>query len=129
MEPGDASQLDTPLEVRSQLDRPLEVRGLREWPRAPLAKPLRMQLDRPLRLVLELRPGHIWAIECKRSLAPTPARGFHEGCKDLQPQQKLVIYPGRESFPLGQGVECVTLSEAVSRLRHASAQTSGTSRY
>jgi len=79
-------------------------------------------------LVLELRPGHLWAIECKRSLTPTPARGFHEGCKDLQPQQKLVIYPGRESFPLGQGVECVTLSEAVSRLRHASGQTSGTSR-
>ena len=76
-------------------------------------------------LVLEFRPGHLWAIECKRSLTPTPARGFHEGCKDLQPQQKLVIYPGLESFPLGQGVECLSLPEAVARLRHASAQTSG----
>lgn len=70
-------------------------------------------------LVLELRPGVRWAIECKRSLTPTPARGFHEGCKDLQPQQKLLIYPGRESFPLGQGVECVPLPEAVLRLRAA----------
>lgn len=68
-------------------------------------------------LVLELRPGVRWAIECKRSLTPTPARGFHEGCKDLQPQQKLVIYPGRDSFPLGQGVECVPLPEAVARLK------------
>ena len=53
-------------------------------------------------LVLELRPGVRWAIECKRSLTP-PARGLHEGCKDLQPQQKLLIYPGRDSFPLGKG--------------------------
>ena len=70
-------------------------------------------------LVLEIRPGVHWAIECKRSLTPTPARGFHEGCKDLQPQQKLLIYPGRDSFPLGQGVECVPLPEAVTRLRRA----------
>ena len=70
-------------------------------------------------LVVELRPGIRWAIECKRSLTPTPARGSHEGCKDLQPQQKLLIYPGRDSFPLGQGVECVPLPEAVARLRTA----------
>jgi uncharacterized protein len=68
-------------------------------------------------LVLELRPGVRWAFECKRSLTPTPARGFHEGCKDLQPQRKLLIYPGREPFPLGQGVECLSLPEAVARLR------------
>ena len=64
-------------------------------------------------LVLELRPGKRWAFECKRSLTPTPARGFHEGCKDLKPERKLVIYPGAESYPLGQDVECVPLMEAV----------------
>lgn len=68
-------------------------------------------------LVLELRPGKRWAIECKRSLIPTPARGFHEGCKDLIPERKLVIYPGEESYPLGQDVECVPLMEAVKALR------------
>ena len=68
-------------------------------------------------LVLELRPGKRWAIECKRSLTPTPARGFHEGCKDLKPERKLVIYPGTESYPLGQDVECVPLMEAVGMLR------------
>jgi uncharacterized protein len=68
-------------------------------------------------LVLELRPGKRWAFECKRSLTPTPARGFHEGCKDLQPERKLVIYPGTESYPLGQDVECVPLMEAVQALR------------
>ena len=68
-------------------------------------------------LVLELRPGKRWAFECKRSLTPTPARGFHEGCKDLKPERKLVIYPGTESYPLGQDVECVPLMEAVGMLR------------
>jgi predicted AAA+ superfamily ATPase len=67
-------------------------------------------------LVLELRPGKRWAFECKRSLTPTPARGFHEGCKDLNPERKLVIYPGTESYPLGQDVECVPLMEAVGML-------------
>ena len=68
-------------------------------------------------LVLELRPGQRWAFECKRSLTPTPARGFHEGCKDLKPERKLVIYPGAESYPLGQEVECVPLLEAVEMLK------------
>lgn len=68
-------------------------------------------------LMLELRPGKRWAFECKRSLTPTPARGFHEGCKDLKPERKLVIYPGTESYPLGKDVECVPLMEAVKRLR------------
>jgi predicted AAA+ superfamily ATPase len=68
-------------------------------------------------LVLEQRPGKRWVFECKRSLTPTPARGFHEGCKDLNPERKIVIYPGTESYPLGQDVECVPLLEAMKALR------------
>jgi predicted AAA+ superfamily ATPase len=68
-------------------------------------------------LVLEFSPGRRWAAECKRSLTPTPSRGFHEGCKELRPERKLVIYPGAEPFPLGQGVECLPLQMAVAALR------------
>jgi len=68
-------------------------------------------------LVLELRPGALWAFECKRSLTPTPARGFHEGCKVLTPARKIVVYPGTDSFPLGQDVECLSLTQAVELLR------------
>jgi hypothetical protein len=57
-----------------------------------------------------------WAFECKRGLIPTPACGFYEGCKDLKPERKLVIYPGTESYLLGQDVECVLLMEAVGAL-------------
>jgi predicted AAA+ superfamily ATPase len=70
-------------------------------------------------LVLELRPGKRWAFECKRSLTPVPARGFHEGCKDLKPERKMVIYPGAESYPLGQDVECVPGLEAIKQLSHS----------
>ena len=68
-------------------------------------------------LMLELRPSKRWAFECERSLTPTPACGFHEGCKDLKPERKPVIYPGEESYPLGQDVECVLLIGAVGQLR------------
>jgi uncharacterized protein len=70
-------------------------------------------------LVLDLKPGQRWAIECKRSLTPTLTRGFHESCKTLLPQRKLVVYPGDESFPLAQDVECVPLLKAVALLRSA----------
>lgn len=69
-----------------------------------------------LDLVIEMRPGQRWVFECKRSLSPKLTRGFHEACKDLQPEQKLVVYPGKESFPLAPDVECVSVLEAVDRL-------------
>ncbi len=70
-------------------------------------------------LVLELPRGRRWALECKRSLNPAPARGFHEGCKELRPERKLVIYPGSETIPLGQEVEAISLSAALALLEAA----------
>jgi predicted AAA+ superfamily ATPase len=49
-------------------------------------------------LLLEIRSGKRWAIEVKRSLAPSPTKGFHYACEDLRPARRLVIYPGREAF-------------------------------
>jgi hypothetical protein len=65
------------------------------------------------RCILEVSP----AFECKRSLNPVPARGFHEACKDLEPRHRFVIYPGRESIPLGRDVEGISLPQAVAALR------------
>lgn len=41
-------------------------------------------------------------MEVKRSLDPRPSRGFHEALKDLKPQEAFVIYPGGETFPVGE---------------------------
>jgi len=55
-------------------------------------------------LVLE-RPGRRrpLALEIKRSLAPAPSRGFWNALEDLG-AEGWVIYPGKESYPLGKGV-------------------------
>ena len=62
-------------------------------------------------LVIELGAGEIWAVGIKRSTAPRVSRGFHSVCEDLRPARKLVVYPGRERFSLGRGIEAVPLSE------------------
>jgi predicted AAA+ superfamily ATPase len=63
-------------------------------------------------LLLTLPGEDLWAIEIKRSLSPRVERGFHHACEDLAPGRKLVIYPGDEAFPLGQGIEVMSLGQA-----------------
>lgn len=60
-------------------------------------------------LVIEFGGRETWAVEIKRSTAPRVSRGFHNACQDLQPTRKLVVYPGRERFPLGREIEAVPL--------------------
>ena len=60
-------------------------------------------------LLLAWPGGELWAIEDKRSLSPKVERGFHAACEDLRPARKLVVYPGSESFPLGNDVQAVPL--------------------
>ena len=52
-------------------------------------------------------------------VAPVLARGFHEACKDLAPEKKLVIFPGTEGFPLGGDVEVMGVNAAMELLRLA----------
>lgn len=63
-------------------------------------------------LLLTLPGGALWAIEVKRSLAPTLERGFYQACADLNPQRRIVIYPGSESYPLREGIEVAPLQVA-----------------
>lgn len=67
-------------------------------------------------LVLSLPGGNRWAIEIKRSLTPKVARGFHTACEDLEPERRLVIYPGKESIPLRHDIEALPLDIAAGEL-------------
>ncbi|WP_018237818.1 ATP-binding protein [Ensifer sp. BR816] len=58
-----------------------------------------------------------WAIEIKRSLAPKVEKGFYLACEAINPEKRLVVYPGSEIFPLMNGVEAVPLSAAGKLLR------------
>ncbi len=55
--------------------------------------------------------GKPWAIEVKRSEAPSCGRGFTQACRDVQPERAFLVYPGRERFPTRYGVEAIGLRE------------------
>ena len=61
-------------------------------------------------LVLEKPRGRRIAIEIKLSTAPKPTRGFWTGIADLKPSEAYVVYPGKERYPLGQGVDALPVS-------------------
>ena len=61
-------------------------------------------------LVVDMGAGEIWAMEIKRSTAPSVSKGFHNACEDLKPKRKLVVHGGDESFPLARDIEAVALS-------------------
>ncbi|PWB67777.1 MAG: ATPase [Holophagae bacterium] len=67
-------------------------------------------------LLLRFPDGRSWAIEVKRSLAPRPERGFHSACADLRPQRRFVVYPGDDSYPVGDGVQAVSLLQLAMEL-------------
>lgn len=64
-------------------------------------------------------PGHAapWAIEVKHGLAPRLGRGFHLGRDAVKAERCLVVYGGVERFPLGTGVDAVSLPDACRELR------------
>lgn len=67
--------------------------------------------------LLLLHGSHpIIAAEMKMNTTnPRPGRGFYEGCKELAPREKWVIYPGDEPLALPNGVLALPLAEAVER--------------
>lgn len=70
-------------------------------------------------LILELGAKERWAVEVKRSLAPSPSPGFFNGCEVVGATRRLVIYPGTERFPIRGGAEALGLRDAIHELRKA----------
>ncbi|EJL53742.1 putative ATPase (AAA+ superfamily) [Rhizobium sp. CF122] len=63
-------------------------------------------------LLLTRPGGRPWAIEVKRSLTPKVEKGFYLACEDLQPERRIVVYPGRETYPLKGDVVAMSLPTA-----------------
>jgi len=49
-------------------------------------------------LLLQLKPGRVWAIEIKHSMAPTLTKGFYTAQADIAPEKSFVVYPGTETY-------------------------------
>ncbi len=62
-------------------------------------------------LVLDWPGGERWAVEIKRSLAPTVERGFHSALADLEPERALVVYPGEERYQIRSSIEAIGVAE------------------
>jgi len=67
-------------------------------------------------LLVMLPDRECWAFEIKRSLSPKLDRGFHHVCEDLRPRRRLLVYPGEERFPVGDGAEALGLLDAAREL-------------
>ncbi len=57
------------------------------------------------------------ALEIKRASAPSPSKGFWSGIADIKPNAAYVVYPGKERYPLGPGVEALPVSMLDEALR------------
>jgi predicted AAA+ superfamily ATPase len=70
-------------------------------------------------LVLQIAATRRWAVEIKRSSAPSVAKGFHLGCDDVKATRRIVVHAGRETFRLSRGIEAMTFLDAVAALQKA----------
>lgn len=72
-------------------------------------------------LVLEWGGKERWAVEIKRSSAPTVSKGFHLGSADIGATRRIVVHAGDETHPLGANVEALTLADTLNALSAAPA--------
>ena len=67
-------------------------------------------------LMVEFKNKQRWAIEIKRSSAPTVSKGYHAACEDTAPTRKIVVHGGDSLFPLGDQIEAMPLQHFLSLL-------------
>ncbi len=78
----------------------------------------RTQVGAEIDLLLEKGGRPEIAVEVKRSMAPSPEKGFALACDDLQIEQRYVVYPGSERIPLRHGAQAIGLQELAALLFH-----------
>jgi len=68
-------------------------------------------------LVIEKNEKTMYAIEIKRSLAPSVSKGFYLGCDDIGATHRYLVYPGNEKFPVGKNITAISLLDMMDDLR------------
>ena len=67
-------------------------------------------------LIIKHPDKRVIAIEIKLSCAPKLERGFYEACLDINPTHRYIIYDGKESFPMREGVIAISLPELIEKI-------------
>ncbi|WP_346319796.1 ATP-binding protein [Chitinophaga sp. YIM B06452] len=71
-------------------------------------------------LVIELGTQKRYAIEIKRSMAPTVSKGFYMGCEDIKATHRFIVYPGNERIPAANESMMIPLIELIREFRELS---------
>ena len=67
-------------------------------------------------LLLELPGGELWAVEIKRSSAPTVSRGYHIACDDVGATRRLLVSSANARFPMTGGIEHLPMLDLMREL-------------
>jgi uncharacterized protein len=78
-------------------------------------------------LIFEMAGKPAIAIEIKRSSTAQYERGFIQACNDLEIENRIVVYNGKESFPMRGGVVAHSLIAAIDAVKAATADPFGRS--
>ena len=70
-------------------------------------------------LVIEKNSKERYAIEIKRSQAPSVSKGFHLGCEDIGATKRFIVYPGKERFPVTKEITAIPILDMMNELRDA----------
>ncbi len=70
-------------------------------------------------LVIEKNSKERFAIEIKRSQAPSVSKGFHLGCEDIKATKRFIVYPGKERFPVTKDIMAIPILDMMDELRGA----------
>jgi hypothetical protein len=68
-------------------------------------------------LVIEKNSKEKYAIEIKRSLAPSVSKGFHLGCDDIKATKRFIVYPGKERFPVTKEITAISILDMMNELK------------
>jgi uncharacterized protein len=70
-------------------------------------------------LLLEFPNQEKWAIEIKRSSAPSLSKGFYTACEDLDATRRFVVYAGQDKFSIGHDTTAIPLYEMMNEIASA----------
>ena len=67
-------------------------------------------------LVIRHQDGRLTAIEIKRSLSPTPTKGFYLALEDLKPERAFIVHAGDDRYPISKEIEALGICEMAQEL-------------
>jgi uncharacterized protein len=68
-------------------------------------------------LVIEKNSKERYAIEIKRSQAPSVSKGFYLGCEDIGATKRFIVYPGKERFPVTKEITAIPILDMINELK------------